>query len=147
MSDRRKAACRAWFSIARIFQSAESATLFAEAAASQGLTPRSLSVLLHVKPENPVTMSQLSEECHATPSYMSGVVDLLVEGGLVERKTPVEDRRLKLVSRTDLGDKAVAGALEQLARPPSGFDALTDEETDTLARLLEKVAAQYEWTF
>lgn len=147
MSDRTNAARQAWFSIARVFQSAETATLFADAAASQGLTPRSLSVLFHIRPENPVTMSQLAGECHATPSYMSGVVDSLVEAGLVERETPAEDRRLKLVRRTDLGEKAVAGAIEQLAQPPSGFDALTDEETATLARLLEKVAARYEWSF
>lgn len=133
--------------IARIFQSEETGRQFVEAASSQGLTPRQLSILFHILADKSQTMGDLADRCHTTPSYLSGVVDTLVDLGLVARHTPSDDRRRKLVTRTASGEKAIHGALQVLSRPPSGFDQLTDRQVLQLRDLLGEVAARYEWSF
>lgn len=146
-SDRTDDARRAWFCIARIFHSRETHDQFLKAASVLGLTARQLSILFWIHPEHPRTMSELAESCHTTPSYMSGVVDTLVDLGLVERSTPPSDRRRKLITRTAAGDNAVDAARQMLSKPPSGFEELTDSQTRSLRELLEKVAARYESLF
>ena len=147
MPERAEAERQAWLCIARIFQSEETANQFLEAAASQGLTPRQLSILFHIQSDRPQTMATLADRCHSTPSYMSNVVDTLVERGLADRRIPPDDRRRKLVVRTPTGQKAIEGALEVLSQPPAGFEELTDHQVGQLKDLLMKVAARYEWSF
>lgn len=147
MPERAESEREAWLCIARIFQSEETANQFLEAATSQGLTPRQLSILFQIQPDKPQTMATLADRCHSTPSYMSNVVDTLVERGLADRRIPSDDRRRKLVVRTPAGEEAIGGALEVLSQPPAGFEVLTDNQVGQLKDLLTKVAARYKWSF
>jgi DNA-binding MarR family transcriptional regulator len=92
------------------------------------LTPSQFHTLVAIK-ENGVgcTMSNLADETNQVSATMTGIVDRLVERGLVERRRYSKDRRRVLVYLTEYGkakleavyrDKCLklAGCLENLDR-------------------------------
>ena len=75
-------------------------------------------------------------------STVTGIVDRLVDHGLVERRTDPDDRRLSRVvvtpAGTDLVDRLWASRREQLAQL---LDNLTPDERSTLINALQHLAA------
>jgi DNA-binding MarR family transcriptional regulator len=51
----------------------------------------------------PLPMSELADRLHCTGSNVTGIVDRLQARGLLERRTPASDRRVKQLAFTDAG--------------------------------------------
>ena len=97
-----------------------------------GMTPAQTHVLRYLR-QNGGQMPQreLLENLRVKPSTVNGILDRMEEKGLVERSVSGTDARQRVVVLTPAGIEREAEAL--IAR------GLTEEETDTLRSLLERV--------
>jgi len=96
---------------------------------------RALSVVAALEP---CSMSELAEFSAVDRTTLTRTVDQLVDGGLVERTTPREDRRQVLLTLTDTGRatcrrsmRAIFGVNRQI------LDGLAEEDQRRVARALE----------
>jgi len=108
--------------------------------AEQDLTLHQLRVLFRLHYRGSVGMGQIAEQLQVTQPTATGVIDRLVERGLVERASDPSDRRKVRVKLTETGRRQVtsmrcAGA--EIAQ--SAFDQLTQEQRDALFQALEPV--------
>ncbi|MEO9330138.1 MarR family winged helix-turn-helix transcriptional regulator [Gordonia aurantiaca] len=87
----------------------------------------------------PMTQRELAQRMGVDKSAMSGIVDDLVEHGLVTREDDPDDRRCRRVTITEAGRRVVTAVTDNPATAPDMFDALTDAELRQLAGLLEKL--------
>ncbi|WP_052668318.1 MarR family winged helix-turn-helix transcriptional regulator [Nitriliruptor alkaliphilus] len=89
----------------------------------------------------PTPMGQLAEQLHCDRSHVTGVADELERLGAVERQPHPDDRRVKLLVLTDVGealrDRVEAGLL---ARLPV-VEGLDEDQQRQLRDLLATVAA------
>jgi DNA-binding MarR family transcriptional regulator len=132
----------AWKSIlALVGWGSDSAPRFPMVALELDLSPKQLGVLWRLDPEGPGSpMRAVAQSLYCDASYVTDLVDRLEERGLIVRTADPGDRRVKLLKLTAKGAKLRQKALERLYDPPAGFERLTPEEQQTLARLLEKAA-------
>ncbi len=102
------------------------------------LTVPQLKTLVVLSGRGAVRMSQLSQMLGATVSTMTGIVDRLVERGLVERKADAEDRRIVLVQVSEMG-RAEVGRLFLMGREHMGavLDHVSTEDLAVIARALD----------
>lgn len=106
-----------------------------------GMTPAQTHVLRFLR-ENGGQMPQraLLENLKVKPSTVNGILDRMEEKGLVERSVSGTDARQRLVALTPAGrereKQAKQSFLEAEALIAKG---LTEEETETLRALLERV--------
>ena len=84
-------------------------------------------------------MRVLAEEWGTDASNATWVVDRLERKGLAERRTPPEDRRVKLVRLTPRGAEVRDEILRAFYEPPAEMSKLDDAELRELARLLGKL--------
>jgi len=118
-----------------------SAPRFPMVALQLDLSPKQLGVLWRLDPDGPGSpMRAIAQSLYCDASYVTDLVDRLEERGLIVRTPDPSDRRVKLLKLTAKGTKLRQTALERLYDPPAGFERLTPEEQQTLARLLEKAA-------
>jgi DNA-binding MarR family transcriptional regulator len=127
--------------VTELFFSAENQAKFHGAADELGLQPPVLKALLELEPGRGVPMRQLAESWGCDASFVTIVADELESAGLAERKVASYDRRIKTVELTPAGVEARDWAVGEVYGPRAGFDALTQREQATLARLLTKLAA------
>lgn len=66
-----------------------------------------LLMLMAVKAKQPCRLSELSQEMDISNPTASGLVDRLVQHGLVERASDPRDRRAVCISLSDRGEKLV----------------------------------------
>lgn len=88
----------------------------------------------------PVTMSELTGHLLVSNGNVTGLVNRLVEDGLIAREVDPEDRRSQLVVLTPAGRSAfrdMAIAHEELV--DSFFAQLSDDEMEALLSLTEKL--------
>jgi len=88
----------------------------------------------------PVTMSELTGHLMVSNGNVTGLVNRLVEDGLVSRQVDPADRRSQLVVLTEAGRNAfreMAIAHEELV--DSFFAQLSDDEMEALLALTEKL--------
>lgn len=71
------------------------------------LTMQQLKVLLHLTAEGAVMSHVLAASLGTTPASVTGLVDRLVERGLVHRTEDPQDRRARLVELTAAGTDTV----------------------------------------
>ena len=106
-----------------------------------GMTPAQTHVLRYLR-QNGGQMPQreLLENLKVKPSTVNGILDRMEEKGLVERSVSGTDARQRVVALTPAGVEREAQAkrsfLEAEALIAKG---MTEEETDTLRSLLERV--------
>ena len=106
-----------------------------------GMTPAQTHVLRYLR-QNGGQMPQreLLENLRVKPSTVNGILDRMEEKGLVERSVSGADARQRLVALTPAGrereEQAKQSFLEAEALIARG---MTEEETDTLRSLLERV--------
>ena len=106
-----------------------------------GMTPAQTHVLRYLR-QNGGQMPQreLLENLKVKPSTVNGILDRMEEKGLVERSVSGTDARQRLVALTPAGrereKQAKQSFLEAEALITKG---LTEEETETLRALLERV--------
>ena len=118
-----------------------SAPRFPMVALELDLSPKQLGVLWRLDPDGPGSpMRAIAQSLYCDASYVTDLVDRLEERGLIVRTPDPSDRRVKLLKLTKEGIDLRQTALDRLYAPPAGFERLTPEEQQTLARLLEKAA-------
>ena len=111
---------------------------WAEVADELKISQAAVRGLLAIDPHEPRPMGDLAREMNCDRSYVTGIVDDLERAGYAERRTAVNDRRVKVIALTEPGRRALATVRDSLLAPPSGFAALTSAQQRTIARLLNK---------
>jgi DNA-binding MarR family transcriptional regulator len=84
----------------------------------------------------PMSMGELAAALEIDPPNASALVADLEALGLVLRRPHPTDRRAKLVEATRKGKQLARRADEILATPPERLSALSDEDLETLLRIL-----------
>jgi DNA-binding MarR family transcriptional regulator len=100
-----------------------------------GLTPARTHLLWELGQRGPVPQRVLAETLKVTPRAVTGLVDALVEDGLVTREAHPSDRRATLVTFTPRGKRLVAQLQrdhKRLARVL--FAPMTRREFDSFGR-------------
>ena len=87
----------------------------------------------------PRSLSELADAVGIDAPAASVAVTQLERDGLVVRDVDPANRRRKIVSVTDDGRRALEAAMSTPDPAPAAFDALTDEDVDTLRRILRRL--------
>ena len=113
---------------------------YATVAGAHGLNPGVMAALLSLDADEPKPMRWVAEACQCDASNATWLVDRLEERGLVERRTPPEDRRMKTVALTPAGVDLVEAIRAQVLQPPDAILALDDDELDLIRSVFAKLA-------
>jgi DNA-binding MarR family transcriptional regulator len=97
-----------------------------------GLTPAHYRALSSLDPDEPRPMRALADTLCCDASMATWLVDRLEERGLVERRTPPSDRRVKTIVLTPLGIRTRQRLRESFYEPPA---ALLDLDLSALELL------------
>ncbi|MBU1658234.1 MarR family transcriptional regulator [bacterium] len=96
-----------------------------------------LEVLYH---RGNLSIGAITKLTRSTPGNITVVVRNLKRDALVESVVDAQDKRSTLLSLTQAGKKVISGMFDRHAHNlKSYFDALDDEELDTLFTLLRKL--------
>jgi DNA-binding MarR family transcriptional regulator len=104
---------------------------------------------LHIASDQPLHMSEIASQLINSPSGMTRIADRLEKGGLIERVTPQDNRRVVLVKLTDRGREVLAEADRAFrdALQASFSSHLSESELAELRRLMRKLLeANSAWT-
>jgi DNA-binding MarR family transcriptional regulator len=105
------------------------------------LTIPQLKSLFYISRHGRVNLSGLASGIRVTPANVTGIVDRLVEQGLLTRTPDPDDRRVSWLSVTDRGKTLIndlrEGRVQEMRRI---LDKLTEEELSRVARSFELVA-------
>ena len=94
-----------------------------------------LQVLTLLADEGPTPMSAVADALDASGASTTGIIDRMVERGLVERERGATDRRVVNVVLTETGRQLMVGlATERRERLATLLDELDDDELDALLR-------------
>ena len=106
-----------------------------------GLTPAHFRALSILDPDEPRPMRAMANTLCCDASMATWLVDRLEERGLVERRTPPSDRRVKTVVLTPLGIKTRDKLREAFYDPPSALLGLDMTSLESLRNELRKLPA------
>lgn len=116
-----------------------------------GITVVQLKTLYKISVNTDIGLGELAEKLRLTNSTVSGVIDRLVQSGLVERVIPPENRRSVSIHLTEKGKEILNGLMVSdsiLIRKIKGLMDLPEEEIEHLLRLhqlvLEKLTIEEE---
>jgi DNA-binding MarR family transcriptional regulator len=105
------------------------------------LTIPQLKSLFYISRHGRVNLSGLASGIRVTPANVTGIVDRLVEQGLLTRTPDTDDRRVSWLSVTDKGKTLINDLREGRAQEMRRIlDKLTEEELSIVARSFELVA-------
>lgn len=107
--------------------------------AELGLSFGDMRALMVLDSDHPRPMRSLAEAWVCDASNATWMVDRLEQRGLVERRMPPNDRRVKAVVLTDLGAKTKAQLLERLEQPPEELLVLERADLEALRDALDKL--------
>lgn len=112
-----------------------------EVARHLGLTGPQVTAVKMLEAFGDLSLSALSEHMSAHNSTITGLVDRMERGGLVERVRSTEDRRVVIIRLTDEGRRIARSvpvtSMQVFARALSSLD---DDERDSLRRILRKLS-------
>jgi DNA-binding MarR family transcriptional regulator len=125
-----------------IYLETESRRIAREAASRLGLTAIQLNVLKLLNEIGELSFSELSRRLAAQNSTVTGIVDRMVQAGLVVREQSAEDRRVWRIRATERG----AALAREVAVLPwdllrDSLSTLDEAEKVSLVRILRKLAA------
>jgi len=106
-----------------------------------GLTPGHMKLLMHLEEGDARSMGALAHSFGCDASTMTWLVDRLEERGLVERRMPPADRRVKAVALTPSGVATKAELAERLYEPPEELLGLDRAALEGLCGALTSVRA------
>src|SRR4051812_42547759 len=106
-----------------------------------GLAPQQAFALMHLKPDEPASMSALANALRCDNASVTGIADRLEAAGLAERRPHPTDRRVKTLALTDKGREVRATYQERLSHTPNAIETLTDEDAATLLEILQRAVA------
>lgn len=106
----------------------------------KGIAPSHGDILWALFTHGDLPMKKLAEIINRDKSTITALVNKLIEFGYVERKTHESDLRSNIISLTEKG-KAVQKDFRQVSDSlrKKAYQGLTDEEMETLMRLLTRV--------
>jgi DNA-binding MarR family transcriptional regulator len=105
------------------------------------LTIAQLKSLFFISNEGSTNFTKLAQALRVTPSNVTGIVDRLVEQGLVSRRENPENRRMLVLQLTDRGETLLASLRERKIGQLSGvLSCLSEEQLSTLAQGLRFLA-------
>lgn len=108
--------------------------------AEHGLTHPQFFVLSNIVNEPGLSQQALTNRLDVTKGNTSGLIERMVEAGLVERRPDPDDRRSYQLYATNAGFHAFENAAPALENNVADkLSVLTDEEQTTLINLLAKV--------
>lgn len=126
------------FLLAKAYQRAYA--LFKEELDRYNLTPQQFGLLAFLWIEDGMSQSDLSARSQIDRTTMGGLIDRLEKEHLVERRPHPDDRRAYRICLTHKG-KSLENELTAVAEHALGkvTSPLTDQEHETLVRLLTKI--------
>ena len=106
-----------------------------------GMTPAQTHVLRYLRQSGgQMPQRELLENLRVKPSTVNGILDRMEEKGLVERSVSGTDARQRVVVLTPAGIEREAEVKQSFLEAEALIArGLTEEETDTLRSLLERV--------
>jgi len=107
-----------------------------------GLTPAHYRALSMLDPDEPKPMRAMADGLACDASMATWLVDRLEERGLVERRTPPNDRRVKTIVLTALGIKTREMLRESFWDPPQELVDLDIQTLKALGAALKKLPAR-----
>ena len=111
----------------------------------EGLTPNDARAFMALDRTEAKSMRALAEEWACDASNATFIVDRLEERGLAERRSVPEDRRLKLVVLTKLGEETKHRVLAHFFEPPPELLELSREDLETLRDAAAKLPETTSW--
>jgi DNA-binding MarR family transcriptional regulator len=125
-----------------IYLESESRRLAREASQRLGITATQLNVLKLLDEIGELSLTELSRRLAAQNSAVTGIVDRMVQAGLVVREQSVSDRRVWRIRMTPRGGD-IARRTEVLPWDllRGALGSLDRREKEQLVAILEKVAA------
>jgi MarR family transcriptional regulator, organic hydroperoxide resistance regulator len=117
------------------------ATMLAVAAKHE-LSPPQLFMLRRLEPGQPTPMSELAAFMGCDASNITGLVDRLEARGLVERRVPLHDRRVKQIVLTAAGERLRDEALQHLHTAPDELTSLSGADQRALRDILRRALGQ-----
>lgn len=113
---------------------------FQEKLSPHGITYRQAQVLGWLVVEGPLPQVELAARMLIEPPSLVGIVDRMVNAGLIERRTCKEDRRKNLIHLLPASENMWSQIAEcGRAMRADATRGLSEEECQTLRRLLKKV--------
>jgi DNA-binding MarR family transcriptional regulator len=103
-----------------------------------GLSFQQSMALMRLEPDEPLPMSALASALHCDNSNVTGIVDRMEAGGLVERRAAERDRRVKAVALTPLGEMVRDQVRQRAGTPPPPLAALSEEDAELLRDILQR---------
>lgn len=104
------------------------------------LTPAQFDVIATLGNTNGMCMGDLGEKTLITKGTLTGVIDRLIQKQLVDRETPVENRRSVLVKLTPAGQEVFLRVFPaHIAHLKDRFDKLDSSELELLKVLLSRL--------
>ncbi len=104
------------------------------------MTPVQGMMLMVLQEGQSKPMQELSIIMGCDASNVTGLVDRLESQGLIERTTDPQDRRVKMIKLSSKGCECRSAILEGLrSAEAADLQKLTEEETVTLARIIDKM--------
>ncbi len=126
---------RTWFRFVRLNRSLESA--MASRLRAFGLSIPQFDVLSTLSEREGLTQQELAGRLYVTKGNVSGLVDRLVEAGLVERRPIPEDRRSHALHLTESGAALAAhGIAAQRTYVTQTLGTLDPGDVDALERII-----------
>ncbi len=110
--------------------------LFAMAAEFE-LAPQQ-AIALRMLGSGPKPMGELAKMLFCDSSNVTGITDRLEERGLVRREASAEDRRVKLLTLTEDGERMRIEITKRMAEPPPPIASLSEADQRTLRDLLAR---------
>ncbi|MFW6050519.1 MAG: MarR family winged helix-turn-helix transcriptional regulator [Myxococcota bacterium] len=112
-----------------------------EVARHLGLTGPQVTAIKMLEGFGDLSLSALSEHMSAHNSTITGVVDRMVKGGLVERVRSTEDRRVVLIRLTPKGREIARSVpVTSMQVFAAALASLSDDEKASLRRILRKLS-------
>ena len=103
-----------------------------------GLAPQQAFAMMALKPEEPMSMSELAQALRCDNSNVTGIADRLEAAGLAERRAHPSDRRVKTLALTERGAEVRGLYKRRLAHTPPAIAALSDADAATLVEILSR---------
>ena len=111
----------------------------------EGLTPNDARAFMALDATEGKSMRALAAEWTCDASNATFIVDRLEERGLAERRSVPEDRRLKLVVLTPLGEETKRRVLTHFFDPPPELLDLSREDLESLRDAVAKLPVTDGW--
>lgn len=117
-----------------------SSGIFQNLFASSGLTPLQFTSLIKIRDQGRASQNLLGRLTHADPATIMGVINRLVERGLIRKSADPDDKRKSILILTSTGLNLIE-SLESAARAVSRetLAPLSSNEQKTFLRLLAKL--------